>query len=77
MVVSVVAIAPGVRHPGLEEGLQFTDGRADVAVGFQRRVFDYMTWFPCLRKVWNVENSLSDNVQLLSKTRNQFSLHSM
>ena len=35
------------------------------AVGFPHRVFDYMTWFRCLRKVWNVENRLSDNVQLV------------
>lgn len=38
-----------------------------------------ITWpgFGAWEKVWNVENSLSDNVQLVSKTRNQFSLHKL
>lgn len=48
MVFSGVVIAPGVCHPGLEEGLYFTDGRADVSVLLG--VFDYRTWFQCLRK---------------------------
>lgn len=67
MVFSGVVIAPGVCHPGLGEGLYFTDGRADVSVLL--RVFDYRTWFQCLRKVWNVENSLYYNVQLVLKTK--------
>lgn len=48
MVFRGVVTAPGVCHPGLEEGLYFTDGRADVSVLL--RVFDYRTWFQCLRK---------------------------
>ena len=36
---SVVAIAPGVCHPGLEEGLHFTDGRADVGRGLSAQGF--------------------------------------
>lgn len=33
------AAAPGVCHPGLEEGLHFTDGRADVSRGLSAQGF--------------------------------------
>lgn len=39
MVFRVVATAPGVRHLGLEEGLYFTDGRADVGHGLSVQGF--------------------------------------
>lgn len=44
----------------------FTDGRADVGRGLFRAGF-LITWpvFSACGKVWNVENSLSDGVQLV------------
>lgn len=39
MFLSVVAIAPGVCHPGLDEGFHFTDGRADAGRGLSAQDF--------------------------------------
>lgn len=45
---------------------------------FYSGFFDYVTWFQRLRKkVWNVANGLSDNVQLLSETKSGAGLSSL
>lgn len=72
MVFCAVVTAPGVCHPGLEQGPCFTDGRGDSSVLL--RAFDYRTWFWAWGKVWNVENCFSDSHQLVSNKSNAFSM---
>ena len=51
MVLSIVAIAPGVCHPGLEEGLHFHRWQSWCGPwAFLCRVFDYMT---CFQRLWD------------------------
>lgn len=70
---SAVAVAPGVRHASVEEGLRFTDGEKGPWA-FRTGFSNYMTWFPCFGKgvecatqsQWQCAAGLKNNESILS-----------